>query len=140
MSLSIIGMYAATSGGTEDALASIDIPSDGRITGVDWAVSALLNADGELLEAELSFLSTNQIRTNDARGSISQVRLEMYLLTSGATQHSANKFVALSPGLEVAAGERLYIHSRATAGVVASLGLALHLDLAKTVRARMRRR
>jgi len=67
MPTEIIGMFADISGGTQDGAATIDIPFDGMITGVDWDVEADMDADTERVACELSFIATQQIGVNDVR-------------------------------------------------------------------------
>jgi len=124
---SVIQMSAAGTGGTESALVSIDIPQNGSILGVQWACSCLLNADAEVFEAQLSFGSANS-NTNDSRQVISSLRMTASLVTAaGAVPVFANYYCPL-PDLPVAAGERLFIHAAATAGVTSTIRCFLHLS------------
>jgi len=128
MPTEIIGMYGGVTGGTEDALASIDIPQGGVITGVDWDAHANLDADSEQFRIELSFIATNQITSNDVRGRISSIGSEVAVLTSGIPVASMQKFVG-PMDLPVSGGERLYLHSMATAGVTGNVRCNIHLDV-----------
>lgn len=135
----IIHMYGAFTGGTEDALANVDIPEDGTITGVEWAANINLDADDESWDGELSFIATNQIATNDARGVISSASARISLTTSGAPVGAINKFTPMS--LYVSGGERLYLHSQGTAGVTGSMRVNVHFQpLGGTQRRSARRR
>ena len=124
MSDTVLQMVAALSGGTENAVANIDIPTDGTIVGVDWAVNFDLDADGENNVTELSFIATGQQATNDARGVISAVAARVALVTSGVALASINKYVALD--IDVAGGERLYLNSAGSAGVSGSVTCLIH--------------
>ena len=128
MSVEIIGMYALTQGGTQDALAQIDIPQDGFILGIDWDANAQLNASDETLAAELSFIATNQLTTNDVRGRISSISVFNELLTSGQHAVSIQKYVDVKE-ISVSGGERLYIHTVVTAGVAATVRCNLHFEM-----------
>lgn len=128
MSTNIVGIYGAVTGGTQNALASVDIPQDGVITGIDWDVDADLDADTEFLRLELSFISTNQLTTNDVRGRISSIGGRISLTTSGVAVTSLQKMVA-GLDLPVNGGERLYLHADSTAGVSASARCNVHLDV-----------
>lgn len=135
MSTEVFGMRAAISGGTQDAAASMDIPQDGTITGLDWDLGANLDADGEVIDVELSFIATNQITQNDVRGRISSIGVQMSLTTSGVATTSVQKFVGPMDVI-VSGGERLYLHSVSTAGVGGNVRCNIHFD---TVRPAVRR-
>lgn len=139
MATEIIGMYAVISGGEESALANIDIPMDGVITAVDWDMCGNLDADGEEIRAELSFIATHQLTSNDVRGRISSVCAQISLTTSGAPVVGVNKFVGPME-LPVAGGERLYLHASTTAGVTGDVRCNIHLDVATRSRRRTARR
>ena len=128
MSLEIMQMWAAINGGVQDGAAAIDVPSNGTFWGIDWAVHALLNADGEEFYAELSFVATAQSTVNDVRGIVSAVRQSMHILTSGIGVIGVNKYVALSAGLKVVGGERMFLNMLSTAGVVGDANIYLHFE------------
>lgn len=128
MPTQVLGMYGDITGGGQDAIASLDIPTDGYITGVDWDVEWDCDADTEFLRAELSFVSTTQIQQNDVRGRISSVSSRISFTTSGLGVGQIQKFVG-PLDTPVNAGERLYLHVTTTAGVVGNLRCNLHLDV-----------
>jgi len=140
MSLSLIQLYGSVTGGTENALATVDVPEDGEIVAIDWAVNADLDADGESLSAEVSFIATNTNNINDARGMISVIRGQISLTTSGAPVVAINKFVTFPEALQVSGGERLYLHTVSTAGVNASINAIIHLSTRRPSVRRSRRR
>lgn len=135
----IIGMYGLIAGDTQDALASIDVPQDGFITGVDWDVSADMDADSEALQIELSFIASNQVNINDVRGRLSGVSAEISLTTSGIASTSIQKFVG-PMDVPVAGGERLHLHSVASSGVTGAIRCNVHLDSARAPTRRSARR
>jgi len=139
MSTTVIGMRAAGTGGTENALASIDIPFDGVITGVDWDCRADLDADTEQFNAELSFIATSQLALNDVRGRVSSVAAQISLTTSGAPVVSIAKWVG-PMDLPVQGGERLYIHVVTTAGATSEVRCNVHVDSRTPPRRRSSRR
>jgi len=102
-----------------EGAATLDIQDDGVLEGVLIAMRATLNADGENMNCEVSFASTNGIATNDTRASFAGAALQVGLLTSGSANSSVNVFIALN--LPVSAGERIYLH---TAGTAAALDRA----------------
>lgn len=137
--LEVIGMFALVTGGTQDALAQIDIPQDGIIRGLEWDAFANLDADGEFFEAELSFIATNQANTNDVRGRISSISSQLTLLTSGYAISSVQKWVGPFE-LVVSGGERIYLHVLSTAGVAGDIRLNVHFDGGAAVTRRSARR
>lgn len=124
-----IGIYGAGTGGAQDGLASVDVPQDGNLVGIEWSVrNLLIDADGEAFAAQVSFGSTGAFSTNDTRQVISQVCVgQADLVTSGYIVPSINQYTPL-PNLRVAAGERLYLHTNASAGVSASIFCVCHFD------------
>jgi len=140
VALEIIGMYGLLAGGTQDALAQIDIPQDGVLRAVDWDMSANLDADAEFVRAELSFIATGQATQNDIRGRITSIGTIATVLTAVGVNHvSIQKFVGPFE-LMVAGGERLYINASSTAGVDGDIRLNLHFDGGATVTRRSARR
>ena len=120
MALTLLQMYGAGSGGTENALASIDVPEDGQIVGVQWALEADMDADLEFIRCEVSFIATNTINTNDARGMISAIRGMLNLTTTGGSFAAINVYVPI-PDLDVSGGERLYLHMASSASMTSAV-------------------
>ncbi len=136
----VIGLYGAFTGGTENALGMIDIPQDGFIIGVDWDLRADLDADGELIEAELSFIATNQLATNDARGRISSVSAMVTVLTAvGGHTVGLQKWLG-SFDISVSGGERIFLHTNGSAGVTGSVRCNMYVDQPGSTRRSARRR
>lgn len=140
MALEIMQMWAQIAGGAENGLATMDIPSNGILWGVDWAAGVNMDADSEAFYAELSFIATHQAVTNDVRGIISAVRASMSLTTSGVGLVQVNKYVALATGLKVTGGERLFINSNSSAGITGDVNIYLHFDPTTTTTRRSSRR
>lgn len=138
--LQLVG--AGTSGTTQSDAANIDIPEDGEITAVDmnvWSGSTISSAT--ILRAQLSFISSHQIGTNDARGVISEVMMSAVFNTSGAAKGDTTKQVTFSPGLKVSAGERLHVHTNNTGGTATpNFQIMIHLNTDRPVARRARRR
>jgi len=136
----VIGMTGTITGGTQDAIAMIDIPQDGFIIGIDWDVNADLDADLEVVFCELSFIATNQRFTNDVRGRLSSISCRSAVLTAvGVSNVSLQKWLG-SFDLAVAGGERIFLHSDSTAGVAGVVRCNLYADLGTTTRRSARRR
>ena len=140
MALEIIGLYGSIVGGTQNAVAQIDIPQDGVIRGLDWDMTLDLDLDNEVGDAELSFIATNQLSQNDVRGRISSVSGRLALVTAvGGHVNSIQKWIG---GFElmVSGGERLFLHVVSTAGVGGDIRLNIHFDGGATVTRRSARR
>jgi len=111
--MSIYKLYGT---GVTDGLASVDVVSDGMITGVQWAAYGDLDADAETLGAEVSFASASGFTTNDTKSSISTIRA----LANDTGTAASNKLVAVNLfvgplEVPVKTGERLYLHGTGTA-------------------------
>lgn len=140
MALELLQMYAAGSGGTEESIASLDIPEDGVITGIKWAADADLDADDDTFAAEVSFLAGNTLNSNDARGMIDSIRHNNQLVSSGMSGSAINQFTTFSPGLRVAGGERVYLHITTTASTISRVLCIIHLDTDRGTTPRRSRR
>ncbi len=123
----VIGMVATTTGGVQSALTSIDVPSNGALIGVEWAVSLDGDADGDTFDAELSFGSTSSLASNDTRSRISTVGIGFAGAAAAPFIPAANSYSQL-PDIPVGMGERIYLHSSATAAVVGRIQCNLHFD------------
>lgn len=132
---SIIQIYASAN--PADNMASVDIPGNGNIVGVSWAVRmAPSSADFQGLFA-LSFGSTNSFTSNDARAVLSMCVIAADLTTSGAAPTSV-VYYDQCPNLPVAAGERVFLHGSGTA-ITATVYALLHLDFTMDkIRTRLR--
>lgn len=109
-----------------DNMASIDVPANGHLIGLDWEVLAAASGADFTDTFEVSFGSTSQFATNDARATISSCAVGGDVTTSGATALHANKYVAL-PDIPVNMGERIYLHGTGTA-ITITARAHLHFD------------
>lgn len=119
-----IQMYAAAS--PVDNLANVDVPANGNLIGVDWAIGAPITGADLTQEFQISFGSTSQFTTNDARAAISNCHMVHDFTTSGGSPVQVNKYVSL-PDLPVNMGERIYLHGKGTA-VSTVVKATLHFD------------
>ncbi len=110
---------------TTNDIASIDIPEDGFISCIGGAIlgryeptvgSVNFNKSVEVV-GELSFLSTNQIGSNDARGTIAGLGVSASLVFGLATEDGAGMAklseqdsLCFGEGILINAGERLHLH------------------------------
>lgn len=118
---SVIQMYASAVPAA--AMASIDIPKNGFLTGVLMRLEAAASGADFSVSAQLSFGSTAAFSVNDARQVIAGLGLGGDLTTSGGIPTVQNIYVPL-PDIPVGMGERLYLHGTGTA-----IALTLIFDL-----------
>ena len=141
MPLELISMRGTGAGGAENGVANVDVPEDGQIVGIQWAMNANLNAIGEFALVEISFIQTLQEATNDSRGIITIIRSELEVVTSGGGNVAVNLFVPFGGGgLDVQGGERLFMNMSASAGVVTNANAVIHLNTRRGAPRRSRRR
>ncbi len=137
--MSIYKLYGAGSGGTENGLAQADVQFDGEIVAVYGSAWADLDADGEVCQAELSFLSQNSINVNDARGSLLIVSINTtYVTAASGVGTFANAGIS-GLFIPVAAGERLWLHAVASAGATSNLHMYAYVRDASQTTLRRRR-
>ena len=115
---------AITANSTQNDIASIDIPEDGEILCVGGVILGIYSPSpstfanfGPQLSAELSFLSTNQIGANDARGTIAGIAVSGFILFSETTETggggcklSEQASICPPEGITIQAGERIHLH------------------------------
>jgi len=136
----IIGMQGDITGGVQNGMSMIDIPSDGFLIVVDWDAHFTLDAANEFVEIELSFITTNQTLTNDTRGRISSISAQAEVLSAvGLHGFSVQKAIS-GFDVRVAGGERLFLHSNATAGVQGTVRCNLFVDFNTALTRRSARR
>ena len=141
--ISIIKIFGAGNvGATTNDINSVDIPEDGEIFAVHGHIFALaMNADDQA-RGELSFLSMNQIGSNDARGSIFEIlTATSNLTTSGMGPGGAMAQLVLPSGggIPVVAGERIHVHTLASAGVSPTVTFMMYLNFFRSKTSRRRR-
>lgn len=125
----VVGMTGVITGGTENNIASIDVPMNGHLVGVDFDLLADLDTDGDHATVELSFGSTGSSTTNDTRSRIATctVGAAAVLTAVGVSVGRGSKYVQL-PDIPVGMGERIYLHSLAAATTPGTARANLHFD------------
>jgi hypothetical protein len=113
-------------GGTESALAAVDVPQDGYITGIDWSAYGDFDANDEFMLVQLSFSSAFNVG-NDSRSSVSVISAQFTLTTSGVAFTGINKFVG-PVKIAVNAGERIYLHANSSVGLVGVVHCTVYYD------------
>lgn len=140
MALEIIGMYGLITGGTQDAIAQVDIPQNGVLRGIDWDGFADLDADAENASFELSFIAVNQLGANDVRGRISSISGLTVVLTAVGNMFSTLQKWIGGFELMMSGGERLYLHADTSVGAGGIIRCNLHFDGGALVTRRSARR
>lgn len=125
--MSVYKLYAAGTGGTENAAAQLDIQFDGVITAIHGSVIGDLDTDLDKVKAEVSFISTNTLINNDTRGSLITVAEFAAIGAAGAAVTQANSSVS-NLSIPVTAGERLWLHIVATASVDSEVTFYLYVE------------
>lgn len=136
--MSVYKLYAAGTGGTEDGAAQLDVQFDGEINAIFGQMSADLDADQEFCAAELSFISTNSLTNNDTRGSLFTLRGQCSVGAAGMVINDTNSGVG-GLAIPVTAGERIWLHLSATAGVTSSTTIYIYVADGAAVDQRRRR-
>lgn len=127
-------------GSTQDSQATIDIPENAEIIAISGALRSIDAILGELVQVEVSFLSSNQLNVNDARGSIF-VMNAMATGGTGSIGYAVNHSVSFANApIDLNAGERLHLHIQGTAVHTAFIDVILFLNLLGGGRRTVRRR
>lgn len=130
-------MLGSTTGGTEHAIAAIDIPRAGHLISVEWSVRAFYDTTLDFSDYQLSFGSVGVI-ANDSRQVISNVTLGGMVFTAGGSIIAVWNSMTILPDVIVGQGERLFLHAISAAGVVGTarvcLGFDFDLDLPRARR------
>ena len=119
-------MAASITGGTQSSLVAVDVPRNGRITGVSWMINCDIDADLDQVIAQLSFGSVAS-QTNDSRQVISSCILGASQVTAASAIRTDANFYD-PQDLPVQGGERLFVHSIATAGITGTFLVSVHFD------------
>lgn len=136
----ILSLKGDVAGGVENNIAMLDIPQDGFIIVIDWDAHYTLDAANEFIELELSFGSTNMLSSNDVRARISSVSGQAEVLSAVGLHGFSIQKVLSGFDLSVAGGERIFLHSNATAGVQGTVRCNMFVDFGSTVNRRTARR
>lgn len=104
-SIQLLGTGSATATG----VASVLIPTAGRIKGVLVAVEVDSVTDNSAVYLELSPVNASAIGAASAQDPFLEVRLRNNLLTSGMTLAGINQFFPLD--IDVRAGQPIFLHA-----------------------------
>ncbi len=125
--MSIYKLFGGGTGGTENSVANLDVQFEGSIVAIFGSMHADLDADAETCAAEVSFLSSNTVTTNDSRGSLFQMQVRTNETGTGKGDGSANAGIS-GLNIAVAAGERIHLHLVSTSGVVSVNHFYIYVD------------
>lgn len=129
---------------TTNSAAAIDISQDSVITGIQGIIQGEYTtpATGSVyVGAELSFLSTNQININDARGSLCEVVASGVILSTEGGYKLSECIYLSHLDVNVAAGERIHLHTiSSVANLVGQATFLLGLSATGVARRAPRRR
>ena len=111
MSKPCIKLYA-TGTATADSVASIIVPQSGKVVALDWSGTHITAAaSGGATIFQLSQQSTSQFALNDARGIVGEFVCGSP--SAAVVAGADNKYTSISGGIEVKAGDKLYLHRQA---------------------------
>jgi len=127
---------------TTNSIVTLDIILDGLIAAISMGLKNVSGMDalGDALVGEISFMSTNSLGVNDTRGSIAQVSVNQNFLTSGG---GIGPGVMSVNGLAIAVngGERIHLHGLSSTGVSGNCFVYLYVeDASDGGKAQVRRR
>ena len=126
--MSIYKLRGAGTGGTEDSVASLDIQADGFITAMSGWLRADCDADGDSMTAEISFLSTSTVASNDTRGSLFMVALHAIQVSAASTILASDNHSVSGTRIPVSAGERVHLHLVGTAAIVSTANIYIYVE------------
>ena len=139
MAESVIQMYGGPSTDTDD-VSSIDMPEDGQLMGVHISMQSPSMSQAKEMQCEVSFLSSSQFVTNDARGIIAHSTLATSTpTTSGGGPAFSNSYIIYHSGLPIAAGERIHLHFETSDSVLCRIHVLLIFKFKGGIRSVRRR-
>lgn len=118
-----IQLYA-TGAATATSVASVTIPTAGRVLGIQVALGIDSVTDNAMVRLELSKVPTNQIATNGALDPFLEVNLAGNFATSGLAQAGVNQFFPVD--VPVRQGEIIYVHATVGGTVTYYFNAVLH--------------
>lgn len=118
--IQLYGTGAATATG----VASVTIPSAGRIVGIQVSLAVDSITDNAMARLELSKVPTNQIATNGALDPFLEVDIAGNFATSGLAQTGVNQFFPID--VSVRQGEIIYLHATVTGTITYYANFIIH--------------
>lgn len=123
---SVLTMFGLITGGTQNALAQLDVPFTTDLTGISWCLDVDCDADNEYCQCQIGFSSTFN-SANDSRSVVDTIIMRFALTTSGVYMPFQNVYRPL-PDLQVMGGERLYLNVVGNAGNIGQVWAHLNIS------------
>jgi hypothetical protein len=118
-------LYGAGSA-TANAVASVQIPSRGRIRGIQYNLIVDSVTDNASIAAECSLASAREIGTNGAQQCVAEIGWAGNFATSGLAQVGNNGFLPAS--VEVVQGQLVYLHASVTGTLAYTCTFVIHYE------------
>lgn len=136
----IYKLHANVSAGTNNSIAQLDIVEDGKLQAISWAGAPHdLDAAGDEYRVEVSFSSSNTLDSNDIRQAIDEIGVGQANTTVlGGGVGDINKAIS-GLNINVISGERVHMHSFASAGVSGRVSCFLYVEDGSGGKTRSRR-
>lgn len=100
-------------------MAQVQVPTGGKLVGIQYAISGDLDSDAEVYTVALENVPTLQANTNEAQGTYAVWREQQGQAGAGDVNSTSglNGYLPL-PSIPVLAGQLLYLNGAGTASVV----------------------
>lgn len=115
-----------TGSATANAVASVIIPTGGRIKGVEVTMWIDSNTDNAQVNCEVSRASAREIAVNGAQQCIVEVSLAGNFVTSGLAQAAVNQFFPVD--VPTTQGQIIYLHAVVTGTATYNFTAILHYN------------
>jgi hypothetical protein len=102
-------LYSAAQGATANGIATLTVPTRGKVVAIEWSVSVNSITDNSEVVLELSKASATEINVNGAQQSISEFRTFVNFVTSGLALAPLGAWHPLDVPVEQ--GQLLYLHT-----------------------------
>lgn len=115
-----------TGSATANAVASVQIPSRGRIRGVQLALMADCITDNGAVQIEVSRASAREIAVNGAQQCVIEAAVYQNFVTSGLAAIGINQFFPVS--VDVVQGQLIYLHAVVTGTLTYTATAVIHYE------------
>lgn len=126
--MSVYKLAGTGSGGTEDQVGQLDIQFAGTITAIHGTLAGDLDADGNVLRAEASFISSNSFGSNDARGSVFEMTMMGVNAGAGGFVNFTESSGVGPVDIPVIAGERMWLHIEGPTSTVSHAAIYIYVQ------------
>ena len=115
-----------TGSATANAVANVQIPSRGKIRGIQVTLWVDSSTDNAQVNCEVSRASAREIAVNGAQQCICEVSLASNFVTSGLAQTSVSQFFPVS--VDVIQGQLIYLHALVTGTATFNFTAVIHYE------------